>query len=320
MSDTNNSTPSTPTSPTNTANDSAQGNAPAAVEEAVSNLEEQAADPSLSKEEKKEIKKQISKLKLKIDGAEVEETLPFEIPDDPKAVEYMKKQLQMAKMGNKRAQYAKTLETDIKDFFENLRKNPRGVLSDPTIGLDLKELASQILNEEIENSKKTPEQIEREKLENELKKLKEERETEKKEAQEKAFETQTKQAYQEYEQGIIRAIDESKDLPKSAYVIKKFADFLLTGIEAGIPLSPSDVVELVREDLRNDMKSMFDASPDEMVESFLGKERLTKMRRKTVEKAKEVNPLSTVKDVGKTLIKPKEEKKVNYRDFFKSLK
>ena len=48
--------------------------------------------------------RKLNALRLKVDGQELEEELPFEIPDDPEAVEYMTRQLQMAKMGSKRAQ------------------------------------------------------------------------------------------------------------------------------------------------------------------------------------------------------------------------
>jgi len=62
--------------------------------------------------------KRLNALRLKIDGHELEEELPFEIPDDPKAVEYMTRQLQMAKMGSKRAQEYAQLEKEIRNLIQ----------------------------------------------------------------------------------------------------------------------------------------------------------------------------------------------------------
>lgn len=266
-----------------------------------------------TKEEKK-IEAKLKKLKLKIDGEEVEEALPFEISNDPKVVEYMTRQLQLAKMGQKRAQYASNLEKEITQFFNDLKTNPREVLSDPNISVDLKKLAADILNDAAEEAKKTPEQKEKEKIEAELKKLRAEREKEQEENKKKEFERLQEQEYRRYEQDIIKALDTS-DLPKSPYVVRKMADYLLTGLEAGKNLTAEDVLPLVKEEIHNDIKQMFAASPDEVMEQFLGKDRLSNYRKKTVAKAKTVPASPKAKDVAKP-DEQKAEKKLSYRQFF----
>ena len=108
-------------------------------------------------------------LRLKVDGREIEEDLPFEIPDDPEAVEYMKRQLQMARMGTKRAQEYAQLEKEIRDLILEGTKNPRKLLQE--LNIDERELARQIIEQEIENAQKSPEQLEKERIEAELKSL-----------------------------------------------------------------------------------------------------------------------------------------------------
>jgi hypothetical protein len=296
-------------------NNSTEGSNPTQV---VSELQDKLeTDPSLSKEEKKEIKKQIKQLKLKVDGKEITEDLPFEIPDDPAIKEYMTKQLQMAKMGGKRAQEFSKLQGEVKTFFERLRSNPEEVLSDPDVGVDVKQLAAKIIEKEIENSKKSPEQIEKEKLESELKKMKEEREKEKKDLQEKEFQRLQEQEYQRYDTLMSKALEKS-DLPKSPYIIKKMADYMLLGVQQGMDVSPEDVLPLVREEMQNDLKEMFAVMPDEVIEALVGKDVITRLRKKSVSKVKQNQiPNKKVQDTGVVQKAEEKKEKVSFKEFFK---
>lgn len=323
------STENTSTAPETTSNEPVESNeasetqdtaAPTEVKAEIKDAKEALKDPNLSKVEKKEIKQKIRELTLKVDGKTYKESIPFDVEAGSEAEEYLKRQLQMAKMGNNRAQYAKSLESEVADFFQKLKDDPRSVLSDPNIGVDLKKFANSIIEEEIANSKKSPEQLEKEKLQKELKQIRDEREKEKKDSEQRELERLTQTAYQNYETNIIKTIDTAKDLPKSAYVVKKFADFMVTGLQMGADLSPEDVLPLVRAEISNDIKQMFSASPDEMLEAMLGKDRIAKMRKKSIEKAKinpQTAPLKGVRDVANPNLPKKEEPKINYKQFFK---
>jgi hypothetical protein len=269
---------------------------------------------------KKEEAKYLKSLKLKVDKGEIEETLPFEIPDTEEAREYMTKHLQLSKMGNKRAQEFSTLQKEVAEFINILKTNPKAALRNPNIGIDVKKLAAEILEEEIENSRKSPEQVEREKLENELKAIKEEREKEKEELRARELEQRTDLEFQRYDELISKAIEKNKDLPKSPYVVKKIAEYMMLGLENNIDVHPDDVMKLVKEEIQNDIRDMFGAMPDEVVEQFLGKDRMTSMRKKNIAKAKGNAPTTTkVPDSGNTA-KPtvkKSDKKQTYKEFFK---
>lgn len=292
------------------------------VENTEANIEENQEQAASNKEASASIKKALKKLSLQVDGKKFEEELPFEIPDDPKAVEYMQRELQLAKMGQKRAQYAAQLEKEVKEFVENLRKDPRKVLSDPTLGVDLKSIAKQIIEEEIENAKKSPEQIEKEKLEAEIKALKEQQEKDKKDRDQKEFERLQELAYEQYDLQMTKAL-EGSDLPKSPYVVKKMADYLLLGLQNNLDITPEEVLPLVREEIQNDLKEMFQVMPDEVVEKLIGKEKINSLRKKSVAKAKAAPPTpvtKAVKDVGRSSKDEgsKESKKtMTYKDFFK---
>jgi hypothetical protein len=255
-------------------------------------------------------------LRLKVDGREIDEELPFEIPDDPEAVEYMKRHLQMSRMGTKRAQEYAQLEKEIRQLITEGTKNPRKLLKE--LSIDERELARQIIEQEIENAQKSPEQLEKERIEEELKALKEEREREKQQFEQKEFERLQEQAYEKYDQQMTTAL-ESSDLPKEPYVVKKIADYMLVALQEGYDVSAEDVIPLVREEIKSDLQALIRVMPDEAIEQFLGKEVFGRFRKKNLAKAKEVASVSSakaVKDTGGKTTAKEPEKKISYKDFF----
>lgn len=253
------------------------------------------------------------KLKLKFDGKE--EDLEFDPNDD----DYLTKQFQLAKMGHKSAQELSTIRKQVDEFITELKKNPRKVLSDPNIGIDIKQLAAQVIEEEIENSRKSPEQIEFERTQAELKALKEEREKEKAEFNKKELERIQNQEYERYDMLMTQALEKS-ELPKSPYIIKKMADYMLLGLENNVDVNPMDIIPLVRDEMQNDLKEMFAVMPDEVIEALVGKDVINRIRKKNLAKAKAQPPVSSksgIKDVGAKTSKEEDNvKKTDMKTFF----
>jgi hypothetical protein len=280
-------------------------------------------DPNAPKAAKAEAKKMLKSLKIKFNGKEYDEELPFEIPDDPEAVKYMQGKLQMERLGRAKSQEAADQQKMINQFLSELKKNPRKVLSDPSIGVDLKRIAAELIEEEIENSKKSPEQLEKEKLEAELKAMKEEREKEKEEFNKRELERLQEQEFERYDMLITKAI-ESSDLPKSPYIIKKMADYMLMGLQKGVDVTPDDVLPLVREEMQNDLKEMFAVMPEDVIESIVGKDVINRIRKKNLQKARSGNvqaaqQVSSAKPKDAGITNKKEEKaadKKKMSDFF----
>lgn len=277
---------------------------------------EEVAEP-VTKEEKKAEAKRIKRLKLKVDGKEYDEELPFEI--DEKDSEWMIKQLQLSKVSQKRMQEHSQLEKDVVAFIEELRNNPRKALSNPEFGIDVKKLAAEIIENEIENSKKTPEQIKAEKLEEELRALKAEREEESKSHKQRELERLQAEAYERYDTQVSQALEKS-DLPKSPYVVKKMADYMLMALEEGHDVSPQDVLPLVREEILNDVKDMFAVMPEEVLEGIIGKDVVNRLRKKNLAKVKAGKPAtpvnSSIKDTGGAKSETKAVEKQSFKNFF----
>jgi hypothetical protein len=265
---------SKPNTPEVTDTSTAEGQNPADLSADDSSQQGKPATPA-----EKKVEARIKKLKLKVDGRELEEEVNLDDDD------YLTRQLQLAKVAQKRMGEYGTLEKQVRSFIEELKKNPRKVLSDPNIGIDVKQLAASIIEEEIENSKKSPEQIEKEKLESRLRELEEERKKEKEDFQRQEFERLQQQAYERYDMQMAKAL-ETSDLPKSPYIIKKMADYMLMGLQQGLDVTPEDVLPLVREEMQSDLKQMFSVMPEEVIESVVGKEALNRIRKKKCRKGK----------------------------------
>lgn len=274
------------------------------------------------KEEKKqeEVAKKIRKLKLKVDGKEFDEELPFDIDDKPEIVEYLKKELQLARMGQKRASeasdYKKQLDS-VGKFLSEAKENPlkmRELMKE--LGADEKALAAAIIEEEIERSKKSPEQLEREKMEAELRSLKEERENEKKDYEAREFERLQQQESQRYDTMISSALEKS-DLPKSPYVVKKVAEYMLMGLQQGMDVTAEDIIPLVREEVQGDIRQMFSVMPEEMIEQVIGKDTLKRLRTRNIAKATPAVPVSkSIVDSG-SKGESVPGKKISFKDYFK---
>lgn len=251
-------------------------------------------DPKASKTEKKIAEKQLKKLRIKVDGQEED------VEYDPNDENFIREQLQLAKVSRKRMQEKAVIEKEVLQFIEDLRKNPKKALSDPAIGMDLKKFAVQIMEEEIENSKKSPQQLEKEALELELRELKEQREKEKTDFESKERERLTEQEFERLDIQMSQAL-EKNSFPKNPAVIKRMADYMLIGLEAGKDVTPEDIVPLIREDLQNDYKDILNSMPDDdALEEFIGKEFVDRIRRKNIAKAKKANSNPAVKAAGKT--------------------
>lgn len=259
--------------------------------------------------EKKSNKK---KFKLKVDNKEVEEE--FDLDDEAALI----KHFQMSKVAQKRMAESAQLEKEVRTFVEELKKNPRKILSDPNIGIDIKQLAAEIIEAEIENSQKTPEQLEREQLMEELENLKADRQREAEAMKERELTAMQEREFQNYDMKMTKALESHPDLPKSPYVVKKMADYMLLGLKEGMDIQPEDVVELVREEMRNDLKEMFAVLPEDIIEQLVGKDKINGIRKKNLAKAKVPASPSQIKDTGQSDVKTSktQAEKQSFKDFF----
>ncbi len=275
--------------------------APAAeAKQAVTEAEQKvknAKTASAKEQAKKELEKARHVYSLKVDGEEME----WSGTDED-----VKRELQLAKKARKEIQASSEMKKEIADFLSALKQDPRKVLTDPAFNVDMVELAKQIINEQIENELKSPEQLEKEKLQKELEDIRRERKEEQERRQKDEYDRQVKSYEVELEEKMGDAL-ESSGLPKTAYVLKRAADVMLSGIENKKDISPKQALNIVKKEMQRDLKDMFSASPEDLLEDLLGSDNIKRINKRQLSKIKKpVVTASSIKDSGSA---PKEEVK-----------
>ncbi len=224
-------------------------------------------DKKKTPEPKKEEPPQPKKYKIKVDGSEEE-------LDEETIV----KLAQLGRASNKRFQEAAQTKKQAEDFINLLKRDPRKVLTDPAIGLDLKKFAEDYLIEQMEQEKLTPEQIKIKELEAFKAQVEAEKiENEKKREQEE-FKRLQDHYSNEYEQKIQTALS-SSGLPRTAYTVKRMAEYMSMALSNNIDLEPKNVVDLVRADYQKDIMALIGQTDGDSLLQILGEPTANKIRK-----------------------------------------
>lgn len=277
---------------------------------------EQESQPE-SKQTAQEAKK-LKQLKLKVYGQEVEEELPFEIDDNPEAVEYLTKQLQLAKAAQKAMQDSSSFQKQVQSFFNNLKGNTKEALEQ--IGIDPKEFAAAVIEEEIKKQQMSPEERERQELQAKVKKYEED--MKKRDAEFKAREQERLQEIhtEKLNNDITTALDKGK-IPQSSLAVKMMANYMSAALAEGYDTSVDEIAEIVRKDIQGDLKNTASKLSDEELEEWLGKEVFERARKRNIAKAKTTpaSVKSQIKDVASPKQEAKPQNKQSMKDFFKGV-
>jgi hypothetical protein len=263
---------------------------------------------------------------LKVNGKEIKEKINLRDRERITRALQMEKAAQQA-FQERAITYKQLEETqeDVREFLEQFTTNPLSVVMNPEFNLSKDQkraIAEAILREDLENSQKTPEQIEYEETKQRLEELLAEKAA--LEEQQRLSEQQRleQEASIELENEIVYAI-ETGNLPKSTYISKKLADLAYIAYSNGIDLSMQDLIPFVKQQYKKDISEMLGILSDDEVEMLVSKDRIRQIRNKQIQavKPKEGSPKSPLKtvDTGSSNGKKKEEQKIRAKDFFKSL-
>lgn len=269
-----------------------------------------AKDPkNLSPKEQKLIKK----YQLKIDGRL--EDFELDLNND----EEVKKYLQMGRSGQNKMQQAAEMRKATEEFIELLKTNPRRVLTDPNIGVDLKKLAQEIINEQIEDAQKTPEQRQIEDYKKQLEEIKAKQDKDEKDRKSAEYNRLVKDHEEKVQHNIETALKGS-DLPKTPYTVRKMVEMMQIALANNVDLSPSDIVPLIRKQMIADYKELTTAASDDILEDLIGKDNISRIRKRTQAKmkaqpvAQTANAVKAGSSTGKAAT-PKVVEKVNVKDW-----
>lgn len=260
---------------------------------------------------------QKKKYNLKIDGKD--ETMEF----DPSNEDEIRKHLQLSKVSHKRMQEFADIRKNVQELLDTLRSDPMKVIGDPRLNIPeetRKKMAQSIIDNELAELQKTPEQKEKEKTQREFERLKKELEDTKKAQEEADMARLTQQHATELDNDISAAIEKS-GLPKNARTVRYMAEALMFALNNNLDLSANDLVPYIKKQTLSEFKEMIGALPDDEFESWVGKDRLSNIRKKSVAKAKAlVAGPNDIKPTGADAKKEADQpKKIHMKDFMRNL-
>jgi len=282
--------------------------------------------PEMSKAEldeaKQEVKNQIKKLNIKVDGKTLEREI--DLANESELI----KIVQMAEMANKRAKEASDLrknevkrEQELNHFLNSIKSNPEQILSQ--LGINPTEFAQSVLEKEIKKMELTDEERKILELEEELNLIKEKEAKEKEERVKMEQESLKNKYAADYERDILNAIEKNK-LPKSPYMIEKMGNMMLVALDNNIDLSFDDLVPLIKEQQTMEFKEQIQGMSTDDLLSMLSEQSVKEILLKKMpkeEKKKAPPSPDSIKDTGS---KKKEDTGIIMRDqsasdFFRNL-
>lgn len=220
----------------------------------------------------------IKKYKVKVDGEDLD-------VDE----EELLRGYQLSKASQKRMSEAAQLRQQAEELVKLAKTDPRKLLTHPSIGHDLKAFAEQILAEHLEEALMDPKDKE---LRDTKKRLAEFESAQK--AIKDAEDAKQRQAlYEHYETDISNKIASALDtsgLPKNESTVKRMAQYMKLAIDNGMDVQPADVVELVRNDYVNEVKSLFGSTNEDTMLSLLGDDLTNKAVKAHMKKTQKTAP------------------------------
>ncbi|TXH10006.1 MAG: hypothetical protein E6R04_06535 [Spirochaetes bacterium] len=243
---------------------SAPVSTPVAEAPAASDTQAEAASQTAQDEAKAEAKR---KLKVKIDGQ------VHEVDEDEVINDYGK-----GKAADKKFQEAAALRKEAVAFIEALKKDPISVLTNPKLGVNMREVAETYLLAQLEDEMMDPRDRELRDLKKE-KMTREQMEAEtKRQAEEAEMQALTENYRAEYERAF-QACLESSGLPKTPHTVKRLAFYMNEGMKRGLDLKPDDVVGLVKDEYIEEQKTLFSSLDGENLLKLLGDDLAKKIRK-----------------------------------------
>ncbi len=265
----------------------------------------------ISKKEAQALRK---KLTLKVDGEEFEEEVDFN--DE----ESLKRHLQKSKAFDKRLKEFSSYKNNVDKMIKLLQEDPEAFLEQA--GLNVDEFAEKRLKKAVENMKKTPEQLANEKMQKELedlkKRLKEEEDAKHQQEMERLRNEQATAVQSEIEAALESG--KTKLPKKNPFVIQKIAQNMVLAMKNGYPnVTAMDVLPIVEKQWKEELRSYFDTSTEDIIEDLVGRTNLDRYRKQRISAArKAASQTQTAKQVVQdTGITRKEEAKKEPKTFKK---
>jgi hypothetical protein len=246
--------------------------------------------------------------KLKVKGKEIE-------VDESKYHEYAQK----GAAATETWQEAAKMRKEADDFMRRLKEDPRGLLTDPSIGVDFRKIAEEYIWEQIQEEQLSPEQKAARDRDRELEKYRTEAQKREQEQAEAQKQQQAEYYRQEFDKRISDALSRS-ELPKDEYTVDRLLHYLRLDISKGFQQDIGEYVKMVEADYQNSVKSIIGKLNGDQLLAWLGEDAMKKARESDLKRLKTSTPASGHTFVpGKGMIKADAPKKLSGQDWERSV-
>lgn len=268
---------------------------------------ENEAQPVVEGQPKPEVKAEPTKAEAKAEAIR-KFKLKYEDSEEEVTEEELILRAQKQRGSEKKYQEAAHMRKQAEQLVNLLKQDPMKVLSNPTLGHDVKKLMTEYLAKQIEEDLMDPKEKELRDLRQQIKE-REDMEKEQKQAEEqKRLQEATQKYMQDIQKDIVTALNDS-GLPRSEKTIKRTAYYLDQALQKGHKnVTAKDVIPLVKEEYLNDMKELFGTSNADTLVQLLGEENVGKIRKFDLERLQKKN------EPKKTETPKKEKQKEQPRD------
>lgn len=282
--------------PTTNAPVQAQAATPATSEAVV-----QATQPTAPGEQKAApTPAEIRKLKLKLEGGEVE------LPENEVIA-----LAQQGKVAQKRFQEAAQMRREAEEVLSFLKANPKEAFQ--KLGIDVRKFSEDTLMEILQQETMSPEQRKAKEMEQELRKY---RDAEKAAADKKqAEEMQRLESthLNNYQETFIKALQVA-GLPRTTFTVKRMAEHQIVANRKGYTIDPQSLAKLVREDYDLAQKEIYGSADEDTLLNLLGDDGVKKVQKALIKKLKSK---PSVQAKSENISQPSPVQKGSWKEFSK---
>jgi hypothetical protein len=292
-----------------------EGSAPSTKAE----LKEAIVEAAENGASKKEIQQMIKEYEIKVNGKS--KKVKIDLGNEKEVI----RALQMAYAGQGAMQEKAELEKLMNQALMTGKQDPDQFLQD-YLGIDPEDYMEKRIQRRIEDMKKSPEVLEKEQIMKEVAKLREELSKKENAAKEEQEIRMSQQASYELDLEIKSALEAHPDLPKTRKTVMKIADGLLWALNyrddnGQFPFKDAtvhDILPSIKAEIKRENIEFMSALPEEMLEEYIGKAALDKLRKKRAAAAKVVpQNVAPQAQANQKAASPKE--KIDARNFFRNI-
>lgn len=215
---------------------------------------------------------EIKKLKLKLDGKEVE------LPESEVIAGY-----QTGQVAAQRFKEAAKMRQEAEQILQFAKQNPKEFFQ--KTGMNAREWAEQYLLEELQAEAMSPEQRKARENEDKIRKYEQDDKDRKETQRQEQMKRLEQEHMQNYDVMFTKALSES-GLPKTVFTVRRMAELQLINVKNKYELNASQLAKLVREDYIAEQKALLGGFEGDQLIDFLGPDLVKKLSKAQIAKLK----------------------------------